>query len=445
MKRLPRVSLFCAVIAIAVLASAACQKKSDGEAAAPGGRRELVYWDMVWGPADAYPPTAQAVTERFNTENKDNIHVTYQSVPWDNWFQVFQTAISSGAQPDITASGFPLPILVADMGEGLILDPIIDQWKAENSPVLSEISEDLLSLHVYEGHHYGLPWSLDPRQILYRTDYFEQAGITGPPKTWAEFLAACAKLKAALPSDVVPFVFPGGGDYNGVQSLLTFFVQNDAGYADVNGQPDYLNPKVTEVLQFMHELYVNGYIPEGIASYKATDADKLYQAGKAAIYHAGALDLKDFPDIDANSAIMPPMTGPSGTAPRYYTWVNAIQGFGKTKDPDAARAFIKWMIENEKDLWTKGLITGIPVRTSFRTDPYFSSAWQKKQIVDYVLPGAVPPVWPAKNLYLEWYPLEGESVPQEGMIAVFTRNNPDYQAIQRDVQNKLLRIWADFK
>jgi multiple sugar transport system substrate-binding protein len=298
---------------------------------------------------------------------------------------------------------------------------------------------------MFEGHHYGLPWSLDSRQLLYRTDYFEQAGITKVPETWAEFIDACAKLKAALPSDVIPFVFPGGGDYNGVQTLLTFFVQNDVGYADASGQPDYLNPKVTEVLRFFHELYVNGYVPEGIGSYKATDADKLYQAGKAAIYHAGALDLKDFPELDANSRVMPPMKGPSGKVAQNYTWVNAIQGFGKTKDGPACLAFIKWMIENELELWTKGLITGIPARTSFRNDPYFTSAWQKKQIVDLILPNAVPPVWPTAFLYLPWSAMEGEAVPQNGMVAVFTRNNPDYAAIQQTVQNDMLRIWAEFE
>jgi multiple sugar transport system substrate-binding protein len=146
---------------------------SSGSAAS-GAKREIVFWDMQWGPADAYPPTGQALVDRFNAENKENIVVKYQSVPWDNWYQVFMTAIGSKAVPDVTASGFPLPILVADMGEALELDPIIEQWKKENSPVLADIEQNLMDLEILDGHQYGIPWSLDPRQILYRKDYFRR-------------------------------------------------------------------------------------------------------------------------------------------------------------------------------------------------------------------------------------------------------------------------------
>jgi multiple sugar transport system substrate-binding protein len=157
------------------------------------------------------------------------------------------------------------------------------------------------------------------------------------------------------------------------------------------------------------------------------------------------MDLKDFPDIDANSAIMPPMTGPSGKTPRYYTWVNAMMGFKQTKEPDAARSFIKWMIENNITLWTKGLVTGIPVRKSLRNDAYFSQAWQKKEVIEKCLPTDVTPVWPASGLYIPWNQLEGEAIPQEGMVAVFTNSEPNYQAIQQQVQAKLQRVFDEYK
>jgi multiple sugar transport system substrate-binding protein len=453
MKKIVKTMTMVAILSVLVagmsFAGGGSQPSSGG--AAPDAKREIVFWDMQWGPADAYPPTGQALADRFNAENKENIVVKYQSVPWDNWYQVFMTAIGSKAVPDVTASGFPLPILVADMGEALELDQIIEQWKKENSPILTDIEQNLLDLEVLDGHQYGIPWSLDPRQILYRKDYFQKAGIQGTPKTWADFLDACAKLKAAaasgaIPSDVVPFVFPAGGDYNGTQTILTFMFQNDVGVSNPQGTaPNYTDPKVTEVLKFFHEIYVKGYVPEGIASYKYTDAEKLYQSGKAAIYHHGMMDLKDFPEIDANSAIMPPMTGPSGKTPRYYTWVNAMMGFKQTKDPDAARSFIKWMIENNVTLWTKGLVTGIPVRKSFRNDAYFSQAWQKKEVIEKCLPTVVTPVWPASGLYIPWNQLEGEAIPQEGMVTVFTNNEPNYQAIQQQVQAKLQKVFDEYK
>jgi multiple sugar transport system substrate-binding protein len=444
--KIPQVSgnAVLVLVLLVLLSFASCQKKPD--AAAGDNKtalREIVFWDMMWGPADSYPPAMQSLVERFNRENRDNIHVTLQVIPWDNFYQVFLTAVTSRSAPDVATGAFMQPIQYAEMGEGLSLEPVIEQWKLENNPVLNDYSEAIFNLYMYEGEHYGLPWNLDTRQIMYRTDYFNQAGITSPPSNWTEFLDACEELKRALPPDVFPLVFPGGGDYNGLQALITFLVQNDAGVTDAQGLPDYTNPKVTEVLQFVNALYVNGYIPEGIAAYKGPDAEKLFQAGKAAMYLHGMMELGDFPDIDANAAILPPMAGPSGT-PKYYTWVNGIGAFSQTKDPDACYAFIKWLLENELSLWTSGLLTSIPARISYRSDPYFTNAWQKKQVSELALPSIVTVVYPSPNIYLPFSIIEGEATPMIGLVKACARN-PDYGAIQREVQNLMLNAWAEFE
>jgi multiple sugar transport system substrate-binding protein len=432
-------ALLCAGFAIT-----ACTKSQGAAAAgreAAQAAREIVFWDMAWGPADTYPVAMQELVDRFNAENGE-IHVTMQNVPWDNFYQVFLTAVTSKAAPDVATGAFMQTIQYAEMGEGLSLDPIVEQWKKENNPILNDYSEAVFNLHMYEGKHYGLPWMLDTRQTMYRTDYFEQAGITKPPKTWDEFLDVCAKLKQALPPDVFPLVFPGGGDYNGLQALVTFLVQNDVGLTDAKGQPDFTNPKVTEVLRFINALYVNGYVPDGLPAYKATDAEKLFQAGKAAMYMHTMMELKDFPEIDANAAIMPPIAGPSGT-PKYYTWVNAIGAFSQTKDPEACLTFIKWLMENELPLWPKGLLTSIPARISFRSDPYFTNSWQKKQVSELVLPTVVTVVYPSPNIYLPFSVIEGEATPMIGLVKACARN-PDYKAIQQEVQDIMLASWAEF-
>jgi multiple sugar transport system substrate-binding protein len=430
------------VVLLAVFSVMACKKSENAGGGTAQTTREIVFWDMAFGPPDIYPRAVQNLVDRFNAENRDNIRVTVQNVPWDNFYQVFLTAVTSKAAPDVATGAFMQTIQYAEMGEGLVLDPIIEQWKQENNPILNEYSEAIFNLHMYEGKHYGLPWNLDTRQILYRTDYFEQAGITKPPATWAEFLDACAKLKKNLPADVFPLVFPGGGDYNGLQSLITFLVQNDVGLTDVNGQPDYTNPKVTEVLRFINTLYVNGYIPDGLPAYKGTDAEKLFQAGKAAMFMHNMIDLKDFPEIDAGTAVLPPMAGPSGT-PKYYTWANAIGAFSQTKDPEACLVFIKWFLENQLPLWTNGKLTSLPARASFRSEPYFANNKQNKQVIDLVLPTVVSVVYPALNIYLPFAVIEGEATPMIGLVKACARN-PDYQAIQREVQDIMLASWAEF-
>jgi multiple sugar transport system substrate-binding protein len=432
-------------VALAVLLAAtfvSCNKGSGQGASQGSAAREIVFWDMMWGPADTYPQAASAVVERFNKENTDNIHVTIQNIPWDNFYQVFLTAVTSKAAPDVSTGAFMQSIQYAEMGEGLSLDPVVDAWRKENNPILNDYSEAMLNLHMYDGKHYGLPWNLDTREFIYRKDFFEQAGITTMPKTWAEFEAICAKLKTTLPPDIYPVVFPGGGDYNGLQILFTLLFQNGCGPTDAKGNPDYLNPRVTETLQFVNRLYTKGYLPEGLPSYKGTDAEKLYQSGKAAIYHHAPLDLKDFPDINSVTAVMPPMAGPSGIA-QNYTWINAIGAYSQTKDPDACIVFVKWLLENEKSLWVDGKMGSLPARTSFRSDPYFQNDWQKKQINDLILPTAVTPVFPAPNIYLPFSVIEGEATPMIGFVKAMAQN-PNYKAIQQEVQDIMLNAWAEF-
>lgn len=45
-------------------------------------------------------------------------------------------------------------------------------------------------------HQYGIPWYAANRVVIYRKDLFEQAGVTAPPRTRAEWLAATEKLDA---------------------------------------------------------------------------------------------------------------------------------------------------------------------------------------------------------------------------------------------------------
>ena len=45
----------------------------------------------------------------------------------------------------------------------------------------------------YQAHRYGLPWILDTKYLFYNKDILAKAGISGPPKTWAE-LAQDAKV-----------------------------------------------------------------------------------------------------------------------------------------------------------------------------------------------------------------------------------------------------------
>ena len=407
-----------------------------------GKATTITHWEMVNGPADTYEAAAKKIVENFNSSNDQNITVELQMTPWDNFYQTFLTAITSGAAPDTSTGASTQPLQYALMGEILDLQPIVDQWNEEGNDIVNQFPEGSLDMLTYDGELTGLPWALDPRGLTYRTDYFEQAGITELPTTWEEFLDVCKKLKEWNP-DIVPFVF-GGADQMSTQTMMMFLMQNGTGFTNENVEADFTSKNVTEALEFLHELASNGYISEGTASYKSADAEKMYCSGTAAIWFNGMPTATiDYEDVAANSSVLPAMAGPSGGDARYYTWINSIMAYTKSDAPDACRAFIKYWIENELTLFTEGGCSQLPARADLQTDKFFSDTWYTKEFSEKVVPVAVPQSWPAPALFPAFSQIEGEDYPGKALQAVIT-GDTDYEKIQKETNDLIATAIEDY-
>lgn len=352
-----------------------------------GKATTITHWEMVNGPADTYEAAAKKIVENFNSSNDQNITVELQMTPWDNFYQTFLTAITSGAAPDTSTGASTQPLQYALMGEILDLQPIVDQWNEEGNDIVNQFPEGSLDMLTYDGELTGLPWALDPRGLTYRTDYFEQAGITELPTTWEEFLDVCKKLKEWNP-DIVPFVF-GGADQMSTQTMMMFLMQNGTGFTNENVEADFTSKNVTEALEFLHELASNGYISEGTASYKSADAEKMYCSGTAAIWFNGMPTATiDYEDVAANSSVL-------------------------------------------------------PARADLQTDKFFSDTWYTKEFSEKVVPVAVPQSWPAPALFPAFSQIEGEDYPGKALQAVIT-GDTDYEKIQKETNDLIATAIEDY-
>lgn len=448
-----RVSLFIIIVLIIALMglSVACTgaenqsntgqedtTKEEGEQTKPVEKVQITYWEMMWGPADKYTAAVEELVNKFNDTHSD-IEVKVQMVPWDNFYQTFLTAVTSGAAPDVSTGAFPQPIQYAQMGEILPLDSIVEQWQKENSSVLDDLMPGSLELYQYEGQQAGIPWNLDPRVIVYRKDVFEQAGVSKMPETWDDFINTCRAIKNN--TDVNPFVF-AAADQMGTQVMLHFMLMNNVGITDENVKPNFEDPKVIKTLELFGTLHKEGLIPEGTISYKGADAEKLYYSGKAAMYFTGPPQgIFDYPDVANNSGILPPFAGPDGEKGG-LVWPNAIMAYKQSKSPEAAKTFIKWWIENNLPLWTEGNAGALPSRSSFTKDPHFTSNWVAKETAEKVVPVGKTPVWPAKNLYSQFSQIEGENYLAIAVQDVLS-GQTDYAAIAKKVNDMIKKTFEE--
>lgn len=124
-----------------------------------------------------------------------NPNVTIEITALEN--EAFKTKLTTVMQsndpPDIFQSwGGGVMNEYADAGllKDITADLAADGWGETFAP-------GALGLYAYNGVNYGVPRDAGIVGFWYNTELFAQAGITEPPATWDEFIAAVEALKAA--------------------------------------------------------------------------------------------------------------------------------------------------------------------------------------------------------------------------------------------------------
>ena len=160
---------------------------SVGASAAAAEPVTVDWWHITTG--DPGKADFQAAADAYMAEHPN---VTINITVLEN--EAFKTKLSATAAadyPDLFQS-WGGGIMAAQADAGLLKDITADiaDWK-------DTINPGAMSIYAYNGKQYGVPWDMGMIGFWYNKALFEQAGITAPPATWDEYLAAVEKLKAA--------------------------------------------------------------------------------------------------------------------------------------------------------------------------------------------------------------------------------------------------------
>ena len=353
----------------------------------------LEFWDMTWGPAE-YIETAEGLVQQFEAEHPD-IKIDYRSVPWNNWYQTFLVAVGSGTAPDVSTGGAFQPVQFYDVGAVMPVDDVIEAMRAEGT--LDDYEPRVVEAYHYDGHYVAVPWSTGTRAWYYRKSMFEEAGLE-LPTTWDEFAAAAKALTKDGKYGLV-----AAGDTGGTQYLYSLMINNGGGLFTAEGEPNLMDERNIEALQFYSDLAKAGVIHPSSASISLTEANDVFARGDAAMILSGPGIAIQYPDIFDDIGVLPPIKGPHGDTGT-FTSVAGIMVYTQTEHPDEAKTFVKWWAENEKPLWVDGNIGGnVPARKSFLDDPHFQDNTLMASIIKEYLPigkyvGAqYPSFFPALN------------------------------------------------
>jgi ABC-type glycerol-3-phosphate transport system substrate-binding protein len=162
------------------------------------------------------------------------------------------------------------------------LAPLDDMW-AKNG--LDEAIPGSLTqaAATYNGKRYLVPIGYHYVGMFYNPEVMAKAGVTAPPKTWDELLAAADKLKAA---GVTPFAL-GSKNRWPAQFWFDYLLLRTAGpdYRAqlMAGKAKYTDPQVAKAFELWKQLFDKKYFNDDPNGYDWTDAGDMVSSGKAAM------------------------------------------------------------------------------------------------------------------------------------------------------------------
>ena len=324
-------------------------------------------------------------------EGKYNVKINYDLLGRSNFDEKIIIELSSGSDahdvyyvfgeslPQYLENDWLLPI------DDLISDKKITD---DNELKINDILEGPLKACTYKEKTFGLPVFSATVIMYYRTDYFEKAGIDGPPKTWDELAEACKKLKAI---GVEPLGMRGAKAFGAAGWHLPMLTHSFGGkvYKDY---PNDLHPTVNsaeyvQAVKFYSDL-LNNYGIKGATTCNYEDIILAVQQGTVGIWIDGAPLVKQYEDsVKSKSSgkigyALPP-AGPKGVTAAQTTHLLAMNK--NVKEKDLAWKFMQWAVsaDTELKLAVNGTHVAIP-RGSVMNDPEYikvnnfgEGAWAK--------------------------------------------------------------------
>jgi raffinose/stachyose/melibiose transport system substrate-binding protein len=203
---------------------------------------------------------------------------------------------------------------------------------------------------INQGEIYGIPSGLAVSGVIYNKKAFEKAGILEVPKTLEAFYETCDKLKK---SGVVPFAsnfkdrWPLQVWSNDVPITLAGNAEtkNDLAASAAPFQPS--NPYVAS-MSIIKTMYEKGYLEPKLNDTNWEGSKKELALGKIGMMLQGSWAIKQIIENGAKSEDIGFFPFPSDNSGklRVTQYPDRYYAVGKnTKQVAAAKAFIKWMVE----------------------------------------------------------------------------------------------------
>ena len=304
---------------------------------------ERLYWDWVIAEFEAANP---------------NIKINYdEKAIGDAMDTYLNTQFASAGGVDIMGHGILSVAQRVEANQYMAIDEYFETWEGKD-----DIMPAVLANGTYNGHVYGLGYSVTPYVFAYRIDLLEEAGIA-VPTTWDELADAARQLTVKNEAGEVTFsgfCYPQTG---GNLVELDVFVYGNGGAYIEDGAPVFEgNEQVKEALEFLTEL-----LPDVNMVYNnGTNPFTTGEAAMTLINNAALTTMINNPDYEGKVGIALP---PSNGTPASFCGCNMLFIGTTCEHPDEAFEFISFVLSTESTLKRAEMVK-IPVTRTSLVEAY---------------------------------------------------------------------------
>ncbi len=266
---------------------------------------------------------------------------------------------------------------MAPFVEADLFEDVSDVW-AENN--LSEQLGSALPSMTINGKQWGVPYTYYQWGVYYRKDIFAEKGIE-VPKTWDEFLAACAKLKEDGVTPITigsKYLWTAGGWFDYLNLRVNGY---DYHMKLTSGEASYADPEVGKVFDAWDQLTTNDYFLENHAAFSWQEALAPMVQGKAAMYLMGnfaVAPLKEAGLTDETLGFFPFPEITPGLPAAEDAPTDTIHIPANAKNKEDAKKFLAFLATAEQQSKINAELGQLPVNknSTVPEDPFLAQGFE---------------------------------------------------------------------
>ncbi|MGG4552715.1 extracellular solute-binding protein [Paenibacillus sp. FSL W8-0186] len=289
--KLAALTLCCSLLLSACGGTKSGANPSSGASA--DGRASISWLNILQTPS---PPTDTVLSK---IEEATNTDIKFSWIPDASKEERLNTSLASGSLADIvTLTILDNSSVRNALKAGVFWDvaPYLDEY-----PNLAAISQDMRRSASIEGKLYGVPLQKQVARngVIVRKDWLDKLGLP-VPNTTDELMQVAKAFTEQDPDgngvkDTTGFMDRSDLVFGAFKTLSSYFGTPSVWSVSEDGQvtPEFESEGYLKTMDYMKELYDNGYINQDFAVTAKTDQQQNFAQGKAGIYVGALFDSKN--------------------------------------------------------------------------------------------------------------------------------------------------------